>query len=199
MNFYNNLKTYDENLNEIWKKEEEYKSLLVERYEESIDKLKADFRIYSDQNNYNVVEKNNFMEARYGDGYIVIRIDFNEVHPTNNYIVNLAIVETPKARREYNVIIRPMDENLYIPKRSITINRPRPKSNTEAKALIKSLGEEYLMLDEKMKRLKEISFKLNCHDAKFTPQEHEKFTPQEDEIFTLYEDFISILENLLNN
>src|SRR3989304_969921 len=116
MNFYDNLNIYEENLNEIWKKEEEYRNLLVNRYEQTIEKLKGDLRRYSAQNNYTITEKNSFIEARYGNNYVVIRIDFNDVHPTNNYVLNLSIVEVQKTRREYNVIIRSMVENLYIPK-----------------------------------------------------------------------------------
>lgn len=190
-NYFNSLEMYKENLDVIWRKEEEYKILLIKRYDDFIKKIKIDFRKYCKQNNYKTIEKKSFIEAKYGDNYIVIRIDFNEVYPAEKYELNLSIIEVQKPRREYHIIVRPVDENLYIPKRSITVTRPNPQNDVEAKVFIKSIEEEFLKLDEKIKELKEISFILNCKGAKYSPPEDEKLT--------IYYDFVSVLKYLLYN
>lgn len=189
--YFNSLEMYYENLDVLWNKEEEYKILLVKRFEDYIEKIKKDFKRYCKQNNYKIIVRNSFIEAKYGDNYLVIRIDFNEVYPAEKHELNLAIVEVHKPRREYHVTIRPKVDELYIPKRSITVTRPKPQNDVQAKEFIKSIGENILILDDKIQELKQISFILNCHDAKYSPSKDEKLK--------IYNDFISILENLFNN
>lgn len=191
MDFYKNYSDYEEYLSGIWKKEEEFRSLLIERYEESVDKLKADFRRFAEKYTYEIIEKNNFMEARYRDNYIVIRIDFNEIYPVEKHELNLSIMKLQKPRKEYHIVIQPSSEIIYIPKRSTTINRPNPQNVDETKTYIGKIAEEIYALDEKLNELKEILFVFSCKDANYSPQKGEKLY--------IYDNLMSILESKLNN
>jgi len=187
--FYDDLKQWDENLEIIWDKEENYKKMLIERYKDSITKAREDFKEYSKENGFQIVEKINFIKSTYGDNYLSIRVQFYDIFPDVKYCFDLTIIEN--TRREFIINIIPLVDDLYTPKLSNTIDRPRPKNDYEIKKCIKDLQEEYLFLDKKYEELKETPFYFCYHSG-------QRNSPDIKELKS-YSDFLLILKLLLSN
>ncbi len=186
--FFNSLDIYNQNLDVLWSKEEEYKLLLIEQFESFLEKIKNEFLKYLRDKNYTVLSMEKFLHAVYGENFIALRLDFNEVFPTEKHQLNLAIMEVNKPRREYIITVQPNISDLYIPKRSVTISRPKPTNVVQAKEFIKSIEDEFVLLSERSAELRQMSFVLNCQDAR-------SFTQSDGEMI-IYSDFISIFKNL---
>jgi hypothetical protein len=187
--FYDSLKQWDENLEIIWDKEEEYKKLLVDSYKVYITNAREEFKQYSKENSFQIFEKSNFIKSTYGDNYFSIRVQFYDIIPDVKYSFDLAIVESN--RREFIIYIIPLVNDIYIPKLSNTLNRPRPQNDHEIKKCIKDLQEEYLFLDKQNEELKKAIFEFRYHSA-------ERNSPNLAELES-NSDFLSILKKLLKN
>ncbi len=186
--YYEGLKKWEENLDVILRKEEEYKSLLVRRYEDSINNVKEELKKYSYENGFQIVEKNNFIESKFGDNYFSIRVHFNDIFPNDRYSFGLTIIE--ETRREFIIYLAP-SVKLYIPKLSKSINRPRPKNEIETKKYIELLQDEYLFIDEKNNELKTITFILCYHNVNYKLSDINELES--------FSTFTSILKKLINN
>lgn len=171
--FFNKKENYQARLEVFWEKEQEYRNLLVERYQHELDRIIKEFEDYVTTLGYTLKKGKKFIEVKYGDNYQVIRIDLNEIYPSEKYLFNLAIVE--EARREYIISILPVVDNLHIPKQSNSLFRPKPRSESEIEKFNKDLERDYLFLDEKIKELKKMIFKLVCHDVNHQSSKSDEF------------------------
>jgi hypothetical protein len=187
--YFDSKKNWKENLEVLWEEEESYKLLLVEKYTAYINQIKKDLIQYAKENNFEIVERNNFIEARYGDNDIIIRLNFHDIFPTDKYSFELIITE--KIPREFVVLVVPSLNDLFIPKRSVSINRPKPENDIEAKRYTKELENEFINISNKKDLLKNISFNLYYHSSQHTPDNIKELKP--------HKYFIKILKELLSN
>ncbi len=187
-NFFDSRKNYDDRLEVLKQKEEEYIKLLNERYNESIKKVKDDFEKYSSEHGYLLTKRTKFIEAEYGDNYLKIRIEFEQPTLAKKYFFKLVIIE--ESRREFLVYFIPDCNDLYFPQPLKSAFRPKPKNQFELERFNKDLENEFLFLDNKIKELTKITLTLSYHNANYTPSEKEKLAT--------YDGIISILDKLIN-
>jgi hypothetical protein len=183
--FFNSKELWEKTRNLLFEEEETYKTILVDKYEGYIKKVKEEVKSYCNQNNFTIIEKTNFMDAEY-NSYSRIRLDFPDPHPIEKYVFKLALIENN--RREFFIITKPKVDNLYIPKRSVSIVHPIPRNLYESKQFISNLNDEILSLQEKDKLLRSAKCVFYYYSAKNENPEEKELKP--------HNNFLQILTSL---
>lgn len=186
--FFDSKVLWEQTRDILFEDEEKYRKQLISKYEGSIIKIKDEVKTYCKENNLTVIIRKNFIEAKYINDYLKIRIDFTDIHLVERYLFNLRIVEGN--RREYFIIIKPNITNLDIPKRSVSVHHPTPKNLYESKKFTKSITEEILSIQEKKENLSKVEFVFCYYRA-------ENENPDENKL-KHYKNFTQILTSLLS-
>lgn len=185
--YFERVNKWDENLDVILDKECEYNVALQEKYQIALDELKNQLRLYFYSNNFSLIEKPSFFEATFGNGLMLIRVEFPEVAPDIHYKFKLIIVE--ESRREFFIYIMSNSTIMYIPK--ISKIRNRPKDSTQLDKSIRHLESEFIFLNDKITEINRFTFHYCFHSAQI---KHDKI-----EDLKIFDDFLTILDNLLSN
>ena len=185
--YFKQLQKWNENLEIILEKENEYSAALKKKYQNVLDELKNQLRLYFNSNNFFVIEKSSFIEAKFGDGLLLIRVEFPEVSADIHYKFRLSIVE--ESRREFIIYIIPDSNGLYIPKLSNI--RYRPQDSKQLNNSIGIMENEFFFLNDKIKEINLFTFYYCYHSAQ----------KKQDRIEDLknFDDFLTILIRLLSN
>jgi len=185
--YFEQVQKWNENLNVILDKESEYNAAIIKKYKIILDELKDQLRLYFYTNNYVIIEQPSFMEAKFENGLLLVRVEFPEVFPDSQYKIRLSIVED--SRREFMIYICPNINQLYIPKMSNIRNRP--KDSIQLNKSISNLENEFIFLDDKIKEINQITFHYCYHSSQKRQNEIEELK--------IYNDFLTILIKLLSN
>ena len=178
---------FDENLSVIWQKESDYRESLKRKFAKIVEQVKDEFRIYCSSHNFQLIQKSSFMEAKFGEHLLLIRIDFPDILVSEYYSFQLSIVED--TRREFIIYIIPQVDNIYIPKFSKI--HYSPKDAQQLKNSIKILEQEFLFLDEKQKEFENTTFYFSFQDSRVNKREISNLDR--------FVDFITILNKRLSN
>jgi hypothetical protein len=185
---YLNLKLqFDENLSVIWQKESDYRESLKRKFSRIVEQVKDEFRIYCSSHNFQLIQKTSFMEAKFGEHLLLIRIDFPDILVSEYYSFQLSIVED--TRREFIIYIIPEIEDVYIPRFSKI--HYTPKDSLQLKNSIKNLEKEFIFLDEKQKEFEYARFYFCSRDSHSNPKEITNLER--------FNNFITILNQRLSN
>ena len=185
--YFEQVQKWNENLDVILDKESEYNVAIIKKYKLILDELKDQLRLYFYTNNYVIIEQPSFIEAKFENGLLLVRVEFPEVFPDSQYKFRLSIVED--SRREFMIYICPNINQLYIPKMSNIRNRP--KDSIQLNKSISNLENEFIFLDDKIKEINQITFHYCYHSS----QKRQNGTEE----LKNYNDFLTILIKLLSN
>ena len=185
--YFEQVQKWNENLDVIFDKESEYNVAIIKKYKIILDELKDQLRLYFYTNNYVIIEQPSFMEAKFKNGLLLVRVEFPEIFPYSQYKFRLSIVED--SRREFMIYIIPNINQLYIPKMSNIRNRP--KDSIQLNKSISNLENEFIFLDDKIKEINQITFHYCYHSSQKRQNKIEELKN--------YNDFLTILIKLLSN
>ena len=184
-NFYSKLKMWENNRDAIIEMEADYKQLIIEKYNIYLEKLKIDFKNYAELYNFNITERDSFIDARFSD--LILRFEFIKPNATEYYKIPLIIKDI--SRKEYFIIIRPKFADIYIPSLSKTAQRPKPKTLDEAIDFINPLEEESIFIFDKTNELRNMDF-VYCYYLSSNKN------PEINNMKT-YKSFLEIIDKLL--